>query len=258
MPSVHASFYTDPFCGWSWAAEPLLRRLEVEFGEQVRITYVMGGLAGELTDPQALARQWLDAAAHSAMPVDPRPLLGDPPRSTHPACMAVVAVAEQADPDPFLRHLRRALLVRRRRAADAGALLDLAREAGVPDLARLRIDLGSAATLEGFSAQLQRFRDASVPLGTLVFEGPGGGRVDAHDPWESWRATALASGAQGMPDAVPSVLEAIRRWAPLATPEVAAACDLAGPRARAELWRLAVEWRVRPEPVLGGELWAPA
>jgi hypothetical protein len=35
-------------------------------------------------------------------------------------------------------------------------------------------------------------------------------------------------------------------------------CDLPGPRAAAELWRLALEWRVRPRRVLGGELWSPA
>jgi hypothetical protein len=41
----------------------------------------------------------------------------------------------------------------------------------------------------------------------------------------------------------------------LATPEVAAACDLPGPRAPAELWRLALEWRVKPRRAGGGELW---
>jgi hypothetical protein len=41
----------------------------------------------------------------------------------------------------------------------------------------------------------------------------------------------------------------------MATPEVAAVCDLPGARAPAELWRLALEWRVRPRRVVGGELW---
>jgi hypothetical protein len=41
----------------------------------------------------------------------------------------------------------------------------------------------------------------------------------------------------------------------MATAEVAAVCELPGPRAAAELWRLATEWRVRAERVLTGELW---
>jgi hypothetical protein len=44
----------------------------------------------------------------------------------------------------------------------------------------------------------------------------------------------------------------------MATAEVAGVCALPGPRAPAELWRLAAEWQVRPVPVLTGELWVKA
>ena len=54
----------------------------------------------------------------------------------------------------------------------------------------------------------------------------------------------------------PGVEEALRRFGTLATAEVAAVCDLPGPRAAAELWRLAGEWRVRSERRLTGELWS--
>jgi hypothetical protein len=55
----------------------------------------------------------------------------------------------------------------------------------------------------------------------------------------------------------PAAEEAVRRWGSLATPEVAAACDLPGPRAPAELWQMATEWRVRARPVPGGVMWSP-
>ena len=57
---------------------------------------------------------------------------------------------------------------------------------------------------------------------------------------------------------LPSPLEALRRFGPMATPEVAMVCDLPGPRAPAELWRLASEWQVRVERTGSGELWALA
>jgi hypothetical protein len=41
----------------------------------------------------------------------------------------------------------------------------------------------------------------------------------------------------------------------MATREVEVVCDLAGPPARAELWRLASEWKLRPLRVLTGHLW---
>jgi hypothetical protein len=41
----------------------------------------------------------------------------------------------------------------------------------------------------------------------------------------------------------------------MATVELESVCDLPGPRAGAEAWRLASEWRLRRVPVLSGELW---
>jgi hypothetical protein len=94
-----------------------------------------------------------------------------------------------------------------------------------------------------------------VPLPTFECRGEDGevhGVYGEHQP-ESLRAAALAAGAS--PGPLPGVEEALRRFGRMATPEVAAACGLPLVRAAAELWRLALEWRVRHQPVLAGELW---
>jgi hypothetical protein len=51
---VRLTYYTDPAYPWSWAAAPALRRLQMEFGEDARITYVMAGMERELEDPVQL------------------------------------------------------------------------------------------------------------------------------------------------------------------------------------------------------------
>ncbi len=51
------------------------------------------------------------------------------------------------------------------------------------------------------------------------------------------------------------MLDALRRFGRMATLEVQEVCQLPGPRAHAELWRLASEWQVKPIPVLTGHLW---
>jgi hypothetical protein len=63
----------------------------------------------------------------------------------------------------------------------------------------------------------------------------------------------LAAGAEPQP--LPDVETALRRFGQSGAAEVAAACGLAGPRARMELWRLAGEWRTRPRMLVCGELW---
>jgi predicted DsbA family dithiol-disulfide isomerase len=241
----------------------------VEFADGLSITYVMGGLAREFNRPLETMRHVLDAADASGMPVDPRLWLDDPPASSYPACQAVKAAAEQGLEGAYLRLAREALMVDRLKLDSAPALVDVARRVPGMDVARFEIDLLSHATAEAFAADLDRTRAAApethtgevrrVPFPSFEFRGDGDlmrGAYDEHDP-AKLAATAIQAGAT--PHAArPTVDEALKRFGRMATAEVAAACDLPGPRAAAELWRLATEWRVRPERALTGELWRSA
>jgi putative protein-disulfide isomerase len=250
--SAEVTFFTDPYCPRSWAAEPQLRRLEVEFGDQLAITFVIVGLhrSIEAAEAGALALATLDAAAETGMPADARVFLRDPPRSTHPAGLAVHAVAEQSDPGPYLRRLREAIFVEGRRMDTAAALLDAARETGGLNLDRLQVDLGSNAIVERFGADVERGRGVAPPAFAV-------GDGDPVKGYSRAREAVVAAGAEPVADR-PDVEGALRRFGRLATAEVAAACDLPGPRAAATLWGLALEWRVRPHAVPGGELWEAA
>jgi predicted DsbA family dithiol-disulfide isomerase len=257
------AYITDPACPWSWAAEPALRRLQVEFGDEVSITYVMGGLAREFREPLKTMRHVLDAAAASAMPTDPRLWLDAPPSSSYPACQGVKAAAEQGRDGDYLRVLREGLMVDRLKLDSPDALVDAARRVPGLDVERFAIDLRSNAIVEAFGADLQRAREAArdgeerVPFPSFAVHGDDHVHwlYDTTDPAEL-RAAAIAAGAT--PGPLPGVAEAVRRFGRIATPEVAAVCDRPGPLAAAELWRLASEWQVRPERVLTGELWATA
>ena len=229
-----------------------MRRIVTEFGDDVAVTYVMGGLARQVSDPHELLRETLAASAASGMPVDPRVWDGRPgeraPRSSYPACQAVKAAAEQGAEGPYLRVLREGFMVRRRVLDTPDALEAAAREVPGLDLGRFAIDLRSDAIVEALGADLERAR-----------EGPGlPAFLVAGEPVapEALRDAVATAGARARP--LPSVEEALRRFGTMAVPEVAAVCDLPAQRAAAELWRLAMEWRARPERVLAGELWAAA
>jgi putative protein-disulfide isomerase len=295
MP-VCIRYFTDPACSASWASEPLLRRLMVEFGADLSFTYVMGGLARDYLggdDPdgrmfgrrgkRGLVQEWLDASERSGMPVDPGLWSEAPIRSTYPACMAVKAAAEQPDgasapPEGqavyrYLRRLREGLMCFRRKLDTTEALVEQARLAGL-SAERFRIDLESHATVEAFGADLDEARDLPdeasasgavvesdgrrrVPLPTMAFAQEAGDTlwVFGERPYDEYRGAAIAAGAQPSGEPRPGTLEALRRFGPMAAPEVEAVCDLPGVRANAELWQLASEWRVRPVPVLAGWLW---
>jgi predicted DsbA family dithiol-disulfide isomerase len=272
--AVHVTYFTDPACPWSWAAEPGLRRLQTEFGESLSFTYVMGGLAREFKRPVETMHHVLDACAASGMPVDPRIWLDSPPRSSYPACHAVKAAAEQGLDGPYLRVVREGLMCEQRSMDNADALTDAARRVPGLNVDRFTIDLQSAAIAEAFAADLERTRAAAPethtehrrrvpfpsfefrPAGATAADPPASAVYDSGDVGEL-RAAAAVAGASAN-GGLPGVEDTVRRFGRLATAEVAAACDLPGPRAAAELWRLAADWRLRAERVLTGELWQPA
>jgi putative protein-disulfide isomerase len=256
----------------------------VEFGEGLRITYVMGGLAREFEeDLSSLVIQWLNDAAESGMPFDPRVWHTDGVRSTYPACIAFRAAAEQG-PDVatrYLRVLREGFMCHGRKLDGPEALVAEARPAGL-DLQRFRIDLESNAILEAFAADLEEARtipDAAREAG-LATEGSHGSNVErlafpalrlvpegegVEERWvggdhsyEEWRQAAIAAGAAPLDGPRPDVAGALQRFGSIATAELVAVCDLPGPRAGAEIWHLASEWRARRVPVLNSELWEPA
>lgn len=256
--AVDVRLYTDPACVASWTAQPALRRLAVEFGADLRFTLVMGGLARSFEGRHAeLFSQWLEAADRSGMPVDPRLWTEGPIGASYPACMAVKAAAEQGPVAAlrYLRALQEGLLCFRRKLDTVEALVEEARAAGL-DAGRFRIDLGSNAIVEGFGNDLEEVRAAEAPLPSARFGAEGWVRGPA--PVETWRAAAIEAGANASAEPVPDVLSALSRFGRMAEPEVEAVCDLPGPPARAELWRLASEWRARPLRVLTGWLWEPA
>lgn len=243
-----------------------MRRLAVEFDGEVEISFVMSGIREKPADPDETGI-WLDASAASGMPVDVRLWLEGGPDSTYPACIAVKAAAEQGDPAAYLRALREGFAFRRRRLDHAEAFEAVARDRGGLDVDRFRIDLGSHAILEAFGADLERARAVApehhspdrgrVKLPSIEFVGDGGAvhGVYGPQPYEAYRDAVVAAGGTPSDGARPSVLDALRRFGPMTTVEVAAVCGLPGPRAPAELWRLAAEWQVSAERTLGGEVW---
>jgi putative protein-disulfide isomerase len=288
--AVCVRYFTDPACSASWASESKLRRLMVEFGDSLSWSYVMGGLARDYTRDyedraagiggavgvfQGLLNHWLDVAAHSGVPIDPRLWTEGPITSTYPACMATKAAFEQG-PElgaAYLRALREGLLCFRRKLDTTEALVEEARGAGL-NVERFRIDLGSHAIVEAFGADLDLTRaipaDAHERKGakmgqggervvfpTLEFRGEDGAshHVYGRKPLEEFRAAALAAGATLTGEPAPSVTDALRRFRRMATKEIEVVCELPATIANAQLWQLAAEWRVRPISVLTGHLW---
>lgn len=239
----------------------------VEFGDTLEFQYVMAGMSTALDDPPAFTLTVLEASQDTGMPADVRLWLKDPPSSSHAACMAVKAAAEQGDPAPYLRRLREGLFCRGRKLDSADVLLAEARALSGLDLERFRIDLGSHGVLELLAGDLERAQKVSsehhsqgenrVKLPSLEFQESDGqvGGVYGYSPYDELREAALAAGAVPQGAAI-SIEQALERFGTMTTAEVAVVCGLPGPTAPAALWQMACEWKIKAESCGTGQLWS--
>jgi predicted DsbA family dithiol-disulfide isomerase len=292
MPAT-ARYYTDPACSWSWGAEPKLRRLMWEFGDELRFVWVMGGLAREYgpgyrdedgsigSGPDCFAdlmAHWLDVGAETGMPIDARLWTRNKIFSTYPACLAVKAAAEQGQDAAgrYLRRLREGLMLECRKLDHIDAFIGEAGPAGL-DVERFRIDLSSNAITEAFAADLEEVRDppaaareakqvrrtegrerVSFPSMLFVAEDGSSSGVWGWQPYEAYREAALAAGAQLTADRPPEPAEVVERFGRVTTKEIEVITDRPRPVVEAELWAAARDWALKPVAVSGGTIWEKA
>lgn len=180
QPTIEILAFTDPVCTWCWGSEPVLRKLEVWYGEQLRIRYVMGGLVEDIRafydrandiggDPErsnaSIARHWLEASERHGMPVRTEGfrLFTAETVSTYPQNIAFKA-AELTNSDLAVRYLRRMREASAAEARETGrreVLIELASEVGL-DVAAFIGHLNDGSAEKAFRDDLATTRSYGV------------------------------------------------------------------------------------------------
>ncbi len=170
--------YTDPYCTWCWGSEPILRKIQEVYGQQVRIRFIMGGLVKdmrEFSDPGAgiggerwyeqVAQHWLEASGRHRMPVDEQIYydIKEDVFSTHPACIAYEAARLQGEEIAirYLRRLREGAAAERKAIQHLEVQVQLAGEVGL-DVKQFESDIQSGRANDLFQEDLQECRIKGV------------------------------------------------------------------------------------------------
>ncbi len=142
--------FTDPACTWCWGSEPILRKLQYRYKEQLKISFIMGGLVedahtfmdnrnnigGDLNlFNKQVGEHWLEASERHGMPVQAKgfKLFDDENPSTYPMNIAYKAAQfqDEAKANKFLRRMREAIAAEAKQANKMEVLIELAQDSGL-------------------------------------------------------------------------------------------------------------------------------
>jgi predicted DsbA family dithiol-disulfide isomerase len=153
---VKLVYFTDPICSSCWGIEPQLRKLKLEYGNDIEIEYRMGGLlpdwsynSGGISKPSDVAQHWDEVSIHYDMPIDGDIWLEDPLNSSYPPSIAFKAAQLQDEAKAFLfmREIREMVFLKKKNIAKWEHLASAAKTVGL-NVEQLKADFeGKAKTL---------------------------------------------------------------------------------------------------------------
>lgn len=142
-PIIEIIHYADPWCWYCWGLEPVLQRLREVYGENLQITYRMGGVFDNMKewldhygieDDKALLEWIQENDKLMRNPFNVEYLLQSGVKSTWPACVAVKAAEisqGREHAELFYRKLLEAAHVKAQNISRPEVIEKLARESGI-------------------------------------------------------------------------------------------------------------------------------
>ncbi|MFA7366797.1 MAG: DsbA family protein [Bacilli bacterium] len=196
MDKIEIYEFSDPICTWCWGSEPIIRKLEQAYLDNIKIHYVMGGLVKDITtfydavngigvDPiksnKAIGKHWYDASSVHHMPVDGSrfDMFNDEYISSVPQNRAYLASKLEGEDlsKKFLRALREASEVYGRKTNRFEVLIEIASEVGLDvaqfienyhsyssDMFKNDVELCNIYNISGFPSFLIKYKDREVVL----------------------------------------------------------------------------------------------
>ena len=157
-PPIEIVHFADPWCWWSWGLEPVLQRLREVYGDNVQVTYKMGGEFETLkawmeengVDERGTIDWILESVALTHMPVQPDYYFRCKVESSFPACKAFTAAKLQSrdEATKYFRRMMEAFGLECLPATE-DTLVKLGAEVGL-DKDRLRKEMHSPEVEEAF------------------------------------------------------------------------------------------------------------
>jgi putative protein-disulfide isomerase len=263
---VRLVYFTDPICSSCWGIEPQLRKLKLEYGQDIEIEYHMGGLlpdwsynSGGISKPSDVAQHWDEVSHHYDMPIDGDIWLEDPLASSYPPSIACKA-AELQDKEKailFLRRIREMVFLEKKNITKWEHLQKAAEECGL-DATRLSEDCkGKAEALFQNDLSLAKQWGVSGFPTIFVIDAAGNKQiVYGSKPYVVFEAAVLQAFPGGAKQKVNTDWQSLfHEYPTLTRKEFATLAGITVPQAEAILINLEQEGKLKVFTTKNGQLW---
>ncbi|MGG0318094.1 ClpXP adapter SpxH family protein [Priestia megaterium] len=259
--------FVDPLCPECWALEPILKKLQIEYGQLLSLKHVLGGNLQQLNIGaqqkfEHIAKSWEKTGSRSGMSCDGNLWLENPIDTPYAASIAIKAADLQGKKQGirFLRRLQEVVFLEKQNVTEESVLIQCAKHVGL-DVNEFVKDLHSDYAAKAFQCDLKITSEMDVDeIPTLVFFNEKveeeGIKISGYYSYETY-VHIIKEMLEIDPD--PACLPPLRSFLSyfqfVASKEVAVVYGLSLEEAEKELKKLQLQQVVERVPVKYGTFW---
>lgn len=264
---IEIYLFIDPICPECWGLEPILKKLQIEYGRYFSIKHVLSGKLNNLnlrkkTKYENIAEAWKKTASRSGMSCDGNLWLENPLSSPFIASIAIKAAELQGRKagNRFLRKLQEALFLGNQNITDIDVLMNIAQTSGL-DIDEFRIDIHSDSAAKAFQCDIKITAEMEVQeIPTLVFFNENseeeGIKITGSYPYTIYVQILEEMLSEEPSQSSPPPLETFVKYFRLvASQEIAVVYNMSLSQVEREMKKLVLKQKVEKIPAKYGTFW---
>jgi predicted DsbA family dithiol-disulfide isomerase len=259
--------FIDPLCPECWALEPMIKKLQIEYGKYFSIRHIVSGRLATLnlrkgTLSGSLANVWERTASRSGMSCDGDIWFENPVSAPFTASTAIKAAELQGRRVGirFLRKLQEFLFLQKQNISEESVLIQCAEGVGL-DVDEFIKDLHSESAAKAFQCDLKITSDMEVEqIPTLVFFNENiedeGMKVTGWYPYEVYvKIIQDLLKKEPAPAQPPPLEDFLNLFKFVATKEISVVYNMTINEVEKEMKKLLLKQKVELVPVKYGTFW---
>lgn len=264
---IEIYMFIDPICPECWALEPILKKLQIEYGRYFSLKHVLSGRIAHLNisrkkNYEVIAELWEKTASRSGMSCDGSLWLENPVAAPYIASIAIKAAELQGRRAGirFLRKLQELLFLDKQNISQIAVLKECAQSVGI-DVEEFESDLLSESAAKAFQCDLKITSEMEVQeIPTLVFFNENaedeGIKITGSYPYEVYVQILEEMLSDRPVKAQPPSLENFMKFFKLvASTEIAVVYNMSIAQVEREMKKLLLLQKVEQLPAKYGTFW---